>query len=285
MKFTVVTGLSGAGKTQVLKFLEDIGFFCIDNMPPILIPQIAKFFFSASGKFEKIAIVTDTRVGDMINELLSNLEALKKSGYQYTLLFIDADDDVLIKRYKESRHAHPVESDEGLIGSIRYERKVLEKLYNEADHIINTSTLELYELNKKLRKIFSEDKEGAIKVNIIPFGFKYGLPPDSDLVFDVRCFPNPFYIPELKHKTGNDKEVRDFVMGFEETKKFYSQLLDMISGLLPLYYDEGKESITISIGCTGGKHRSVTIANKLGEDLKEKGYEVNMIYRDISRGK
>ena len=286
MKLTVVTGLSGAGKTEVLKYLEDNDFFCVDNLPPVLIPQLAELFFSAKGEFAKIALGIDARVGEMINELMSNLEALRKSGYQYTLLFVDADDDVLIKRYKETRHSHPIDSDEGLLGSIKFERKVLEKLYNEADYVINTSHLEIYELHKELRKIcMGDNNEGTIKVNIIPFGFKYGLPLDSDLVFDVRCFPNPFYIPELKNKTGNDKEVYDYVMSFSETEKFYLKMLDMISDLLPLYYDEGKETITISIGCTGGKHRSVSIANRLGNDLKNKKYEVNMIYRDISRGK
>lgn len=286
MKFTVVTGLSGSGKTQVLKFLEDNGYFCIDNLPPVLIPKLAELFFTTNPKFDKVALVIDMRVGEMINELLSNLEELKKSGYHYTLLFVNASDETLIKRYKETRHSHPIESDEGLVGSIRLERQMLDKIYNEADYVIDTSNLELYELWKKLKKIYtSECDEDRTKINIIPFGFKYGLPIDADLVFDVRCFPNPFYIPELKNKTGNDKEVYDFVMGFNETQKFYKQLYEMISDLLPLYYDEGKESVTIAIGCTGGKHRSVTLANKLGEDLKKKGYNVNTIYRDLEKGK
>lgn len=287
MQFTVVTGLSGSGKTQVLKFLEDIGFFCIDNLPPALIPKLSELLFTTNDKFEKVALAIDMRVGDMIDELLPNLEDLKKRGYQYTLLFINADDDVIIKRYKETRHAHPTESDDGLIGSIRLERQGFEKIYNEADYVINTSNLTVAELHKKLKKIYKNDgdEEGSIKVNIIPFGFKYGLPMDADLVFDVRCFPNPFYIPELKEKTGNDKEVQDFVMSAPQTQKFYKQMYEMIYDLLPLYYDEGKESVTIAIGCTGGKHRSVTLANMLGEDLEKDKYEVTMIYRDISKGR
>ena len=287
MQFTVVTGLSGSGKTQVLKFLEDIGFFCIDNLPPALIPKLSELLFTTNDKFEKVALAIDMRVGDMIDELLPNLEDLKKRGYQYTLLFINADDDVIIKRYKETRHEHPTESDDGLIGSIRLERQGFEKIYNEADYVINTSNLTVAELHKKLKKIYKNDgdEEGSIKVNIIPFGFKYGLPMDADLVFDVRCFPNPFYIPELKEKTGNDKEVQDFVMSAPQTQKFYKQMYEMIYDLLPLYYDEGKESVTIAIGCTGGKHRSVTLANKLGEDLEKDKYEVTMIYRDISKGR
>ena len=287
MLFWVVTGLAGSGKTQVLKFLEDIGFFCIDNLPPALIPKLSELLFTTNGRFEKVALAIDMRVGDMIDELLPNLEDLKKRGYQYTLLFINADDDVIIKRYKETRHAHPTESDDGLIGSIRLERQRFGKIYNEADYVINTSTLSIAELHKKLKKIYKNDgnAEGSIKVNIIPFGFKYGLPMDADLVFDVRCFPNPFYIPELKEKTGNDKEVQDFVMSAPQTQKFYKQLYEMIFDLLPLYYNEGKESVTIAIGCTGGKHRSVTLANRLGEDLKKDKYDVTMIYRDISKGR
>ncbi len=287
MQFTVVTGLSGSGKTQVLKFLEDKGFFCIDNLPPALIPKLSELLFTTNGKFSKVALVIDMRVGDMIDELLSNLEDLKKRGYSYTLLFINASDEVLIKRYKESRHLHPTVSDEGLLGSIHFERKRLAKIYNEADYVINTSDLSVADLQKKLKKIYAngEDKEDSIKVNIIPFGFKYGLPPDSDLVFDVRCFPNPFYIPSLKEKTGNDKEVQEFVMRSPQTQKFYRQMYEMIYDLLPLYYDEGKSSVTIAIGCTGGKHRSVTLANLLGEDLKKAGYDITMIYRDIAKGK
>ena len=287
MQFTVVTGLSGSGKTQVLKFLEDKGFFCIDNLPPALIPKLSELLFTTNGKFSKVALVIDMRVGDMIDELLSNLEDLKKRGYSYTLLFINASDEVLIKRYKESRHLHPTVSDEGLLGSIHLERKRLAKIYNEADYVINTSDLSVADLQKKLKKIYAdgEDKEDSIKVNIIPFGFKYGLPPDADLVFDVRCFPNPFYIPSLKEKTGNDKEVQEFVMRSPQTQKFYRQMYEMIYDLLPLYYDEGKSSVTIAIGCTGGKHRSVTLANLLGEDLKKAGYDITMIYRDIAKGK
>ena len=287
MQFTVVTGLSGSGKTQVLKFLEDKGFFCIDNLPPALIPKPSELLFTTNGKFSKVALVIDMRVGDMIDELLSNLEDLKKRGYSYTLLFINASDEVLIKRYKESRHLHPTVSDEGLLGSIHLERKRLAKIYNEADYVINTSDLSVADLQKKLKKIYAngEDKEDSIKVNIIPFGFKYGLPPDADLVFDVRCFPNPFYIPSLKEKTGNDKEVQEFVMRSPQTQKFYHQMYEMIYDLLPLYYDEGKSSVTIAIGCTGGKHRSVTLANLLGEDLKKAGYDITMIYRDIAKGK
>lgn len=285
MQFTVVTGLSGSGKTQVVRFLEDMGFFCIDNLPPALIPKFAEMFFTANIKYEKVAFVIDTRVGEMINELLSNLAVLKGNGYNYTLLFMDARDEVLVKRYKETRRTHPVASDSGLLDSIRRERKMLAKLYSAADVIIDTSDMSVNQLNAKLRETFPADgNSGRITVNVVAFGFKYGLPADADLVFDVRCFPNPFYVDELKKKTGNDREVQEYVMASEQSKSFFEKLDDMIKMLMPLYIEEGKASVTIAIGCTGGKHRSVTFANKLGDSLKEAEYCVNMIYRDISKG-
>lgn len=286
MQFTVVTGLSGSGKTQVVRFLEDMGFFCIDNMPPVLIPKFADMFFSANGKFEKVAFVVDIRVGDMFNELLHELKLLKDSGYPYTLLFLNADDKTLIKRYKESRRTHPISSTKGLLDSIHQEREMLEKLYGEADYIIDTSNLRLAELSQKLKEIYinGDNTANDITINIIAFGFKYGIPLDTDLMFDVRCFPNPFYIDELKELTGNDKEVQEYVMSFSESQQFMTKLCDMINFLIPLYAEESKTSLTIAIGCTGGKHRSVTMANKLGENLKEKDYLVNMNYRDIEKG-
>lgn len=287
MQFTVVTGLSGSGKTQVLKFLEDKGFFCIDNLPPALIPKLSELLFTTNDRVDRVALVIDMRVGEMIDGLLGMLDDLKKKGHSCTLLFVNARDEVLIKRYKETRHNHPVDSVDGLIGSINLEREKLEKIYNEADYVIDTSDLNVSELYKHLKKIYSDktDKGERISVNIIPFGFKYGLPIDADLVFDVRCFPNPFYIPELKEKTGNDKEVRDFVMKSPEAKRFYNQLYEMLSHLLPLYYDEGKASVSVAIGCTGGKHRSVTFSNILADALKKDGFLVNVVYRDINKGK
>ncbi len=286
MQFVVVTGMSGSGKTQVLRFFEDKGFFCIDNMPPVLIEKFVEISFSASGKFDKIALVIDARVGDMINQLIDNIKMLREGGYHCKLLFLNAKDEVLIKRYKEARKAHPIQSELGLLGSIKEERKMLDALYAEADVVIDTSNLTMIELNKKLENLYygKDSENSGIRVNMLAFGFKYGIPLDADLVFDVRCFPNPFYIDELKTKTGNDKEVQDYVMSFEETKTFFEKLKDMMFYLMPLYSEEGKTNITIAIGCTGGKHRSVTIANKLGEEMSKKGYSVNMIYRDISRG-
>lgn len=283
MQFTIVTGLSGAGKTQVIRFLEDTGFFCMDNLPPAIIPQLAEMFFSINGKYDKVAFVIDSRVGDMISELLDNLKILKDNGYEYKLLFVTARDEVLVKRYKETRRTHPIASSGGLLESIAVEREMLGVIYHEADAVIDTSDYTLSQLSKRLREIYQDGVKDEFKVNIMSFGFKYGIPIDSDLVFDVRCFPNPFYVDKLKQKTGNDKEVQDFVMSAESSKKFLKKLQEIIKFLLPLYIEEGKNSLTISVGCTGGKHRSVTMANKLADALS--GYNVNVIHRDIKRSK
>ena len=283
MQFTIVTGLSGAGKTQVMRFLEDAGFFCIDNLPPVIIPQLASMFISINGKYDKVAFAIDSRVGDMIGDLLGNLKILKENGYEYKLVFVDASDEVLVKRYKETRRHHPISSGMGLLDSIKKEREMLSKIYQEADEVIDTSNFTLEQLSRALRKIYFEDKNAYFTVNIMSFGFKYGIPLDADLIFDVRCFVNPFYVDELKDKTGNDKEVRDYVMNTKTAKKFMDKLINMIKFLLPLYIEEGKTSLTIAIGCTGGKHRSVTMANVLSEELE--GYSKNLIHRDILRGK
>lgn len=283
MHFTIVTGMSGAGKTQVIRFLEDAGFFCMDNLPPAIIPQLAKMFFSINGKYDKVAFVIDSRVGEMIGDLLDNLEILRENNYDCKMLFVTARDEVLVKRYKETRRIHPISSSLGLLDSIKKERKMLEKIYNEADAVIDTSDFSLSQLSKSLREIYNHVTVDTFSINVMSFGFKYGIPLDADLVFDVRCFANPFYVEELKNKTGNDKEVQDYVMNSESAKGFMDRLCDMIKYMMPLYIEEGKSSLTVTIGCTGGKHRSVTMANLLAKSLD--GYNVNIIHRDISRSK
>lgn len=286
MEFAVITGLSGSGKTQVARFLEDSGYFCIDNLPPMLIPKFAEMLFSVNSKYDKAAVVIDTRVGDMINELLDNLQIVKRSGHNYRLIFMQASDDALVKRYKETRRMHPMQSENGLLSSIKKERALLGKLYDAADVVIDTSELSVNDLYERLREVFSENSaKHKMKINILAFGFKYGLPMDADLVFDVRCFLNPFYIDSLRELTGNDRRVQDYVLSEDSAKEFLKKLTDMLSLLLPLYAEEGKANTTVAIGCTGGKHRSVTFANKLGEALAELEYDVNMIYRDIEKGK
>lgn len=285
MQFTIVTGLSGSGKTQVVRYLEDMGYFCIDNLPPALIPQFAEMFVSVNVKYEKVAFVIDTRVGDMINELLDNLNVIKESGYKYKLIFMQASDEVLIKRYKETRRTHPVKDENGLLSSIQSERKMLEGLYYAADEIIDTSDLSVNGLYTRLNEIFSDNDSPTMAINVVAFGFKYGMPADADLVFDVRCFPNPFYVDELKQKTGNDKAVQDYVLSSSKSVEFLDKLREMVLMLIPLYIEEGKASTTVAIGCTGGKHRSVTFANKLSDRLEEEGYSINRIYRDIEKGR
>lgn len=283
MQYTIVTGMSGSGKTRVIRYLEDMGYFCIDNMPPVLIPKFSEMLTSVNGKFTNVALVVDIRVGDMINELLEQVRILKESGYDSRLLYLDADDETLVKRYKETRRQHPLEGPAGLLAAIQQERKMLEKLYAAADYVIDTSKYTNQNLLNKLKEIYSEDARQRLVINVMAFGFKYGIPLDADLVFDVRCFPNPFYIDELKKKTGNAKEVQDYVLSFPTAVSFLEKLEDMMKFMIPLYVEEGKVSLTIAIGCTGGKHRSVTMANKLAECLKKEEYEVNTTYRDVGR--
>ena len=284
LKLIIITGMSGSGKTQAMRFFEDREYFCIDNIPPVLISRLLEVFAYIGDDKRKIALVIDMRVGEMINELLTQIKLLRENGYSCELLFMDAQDEALVKRYKETRRAHPIKSQGGLLESIHAERKMLKELYNAADNVIDTSHIKSADLYKKLQETYFEtNKKDSLIINVMAFGFKYGTPLDADLVFDVRCFPNPFYVAELKEKTGNDKEVQDYVMNSEESVKFMEKLIDMIKFMVPLYSDEGKSSLTIAIGCTGGRHRSVTMANKLADSLDEDNYIVNRIYRDIQR--
>jgi len=283
MQFTIITGMSGSGKTRVIRFLEDMGYFCIDNMPPMLIPKFSEMLTTATGKFNNVALVIDVRVGEMIGELAMQINDLKLKGYDVRVVFLTADDATLVKRYKETRRSHPIYNPNGLLASIRQERTMLEKLYVSSDHVIDTSNFSNNDLLEALKEIFGDDNKKSFVVNVMAFGYKYGMPMDADLVFDVRCFPNPFYIDELKYKTGNDKEVQDYVLQFPEARTFLDKLCDMMDFMIPLYEEEGKVSITIAIGCTGGKHRSVTMTNKLADHLKEKGNKVEVSYRDMGR--
>ncbi|NDO18248.1 RNase adapter RapZ [Lachnospiraceae bacterium MD329] len=284
MQYTIVTGMSGSGKTRVIRYLEDMGYFCIDNMPPVLIPKFSEMLSSVNGNFNNIALVIDIRVGDMINELLAQIKDLKDKGYDCRLLYLNADDETLVKRYKEQRRPHPLDNANGLLASIQQEREMLTALYNAADSVIDTSRLSAQDLLKELKELYaSKDAKQGLEINVMAFGFKYGMPLDADLVFDVRCFPNPFYIDELKHKTGNDKDVQDYVMSFKTAEEFMEKLQDMMAFMIPLYIEEGKVSLSIAIGCTGGKHRSVTMTNRLADYLKTLDYSVNVTYRDIGR--
>ena len=284
MRLVIVTGMSGAGKSTALKMLEDMGYFCVDNLPVPLIPKFAELLAVPGTEMNKAALGVDIRSGQSFQELANVLKVLDEGGCQYEILYLESSDDVLVKRYKETRRMHPIENTNGLLASIRQERKMLSALYEASDYVIDTSHLTAQGLLQELKEIYaSGDTKQGLEINVMAFGFKYGMPLDADLVFDVRCFPNPFYIDELKHKTGNDKEVQDYVMSFPKSVTFMEKLEDFMEFMIPLYIEEGKISLTIAIGCTGGKHRSVTMTNKLADYLKSCDYMVNVSYRDMGR--
>ena len=284
MHLTIVTGMSGAGKTQALRFFEDLGRFCIDNLPPVLMPKLMELYKSIGGEAATVVLVIDARVGSMIKELLSQITAIRNSGHQCDVLFLDATSEALVSRYKETRRTHPLDLQGGLLETIEEERNILKERYDFADVVIDTSDMKLKELHERLKSIYASGKlVKTMNVNVMAFGFKYGAPVDADLVFDVRFLPNPFYIEELKPKTGNDTEVQEYVMQFNESRIFLKKLEEMIEFLLPLYVEEGKTSLTVAIGCTGGKHRSITMANKLADKVRNLGYEANPVYRDIGK--
>lgn len=283
MRFVIVTGLSGAGKTQAMRSLEDIGYFCVDNLPPTLIPKFAEACFQTGGKIDKIALVMDIRGGTFFDALFESLKSLEEQEYQYEILYLDASDEVLIKRYKESRRKHPLAPEGRVIQGITLERNKLSELRNRANNIIDTTKLSIWDLRQKITEIYGEEGQIEIElmITVLSFGFKYGIPVDSDLVFDVRFIPNPFYIPELKQFSGNDEPVRDYVLKHDVTQNFINKMEDMLKFLIPNYVKEGKRQLIISIGCTGGRHRSVAIANALYEILKKDGQKVSVEHRDI----
>ena len=283
MRFVIVTGMSGAGKTTVLKFLEDINFFCVDNLPPALIPKFAELCFEQGNDISKIALGIDIRGGSLFGDLFAGLDQLKKSGYDYEILFLEAKDDILIKRFKETRRNHPL-SKNSIEKGINEERNVLHEVKSKAKYIIDTSSLLTRELKAQINSIFVDNKEfESLIITVNSFGFKYGIPVDSDLVFDVRFLPNPYYISELKELTGNDSPVSDYVMGFKESSIFLEKLTDMIEFLIPQYIKEGKTQLVVSIGCTGGKHRSVTLANAWYHALIAKNHSVLIKHNDIDK--
>ncbi len=284
MRFVIVTGMSGAGKSSVLKFLEDINFFCVDNLPPALIPKFAELCFEQGGEIDKVAIGADIRGGKLFSDLFSVLSILEQQGYQYEILFLDASDHVLIKRYKETRRNHPLSRGGSVADGILKEREILKEVREKATYIIDTSQTLIRELKEQINHIFLENRQfESLMITVCSFGFKYGIPVDSDLVFDVRFLPNPFYIQELKELTGNDAPVFDYVMGFKESKIFLDKLVDMVEFLIPQYIKEGKTNLVIAIGCTGGRHRSVTLANALYRALEEKEHNILLKHNDVEK--
>ncbi|NLK97715.1 MAG: RNase adapter RapZ [Epulopiscium sp.] len=284
MRFVIVTGMSGAGKSTAAKMLEDLGFFYVDNLPPALIPKFAEICSNPGSEIDKVVVGIDTRGGKLFSDLFDGLEALKSKGFSYEILFLDASDDVLIKRFKETRRKHPLIDSERINVGIEKEREILKEVKEKSDYIIDTSNILTRQLKEELYHIFVEEKPfESLMITVLSFGFKYGIPNDSDLVFDVRFIPNPYYIPDMRHKTGNDKEVQEYVMHWEESQTFLSKMEDLVEFLIPNYIKEGKNQLVISIGCTGGKHRSVTLANALYETLKKKGHRTIINHRDIDK--
>ena len=288
MRFVVLTGMSGAGKSTALKMLEDMGYFCADNIPVQLISKFAELTvgnITGNTEIDKVALGVDIRSGDNLKEMESVFEELQSRGFPYEIMFLDSSDDILIKRFKETRRSHPLSGGERVEQGIAMERNRLAFLKKRADYILDTSQLLTRELKQELENIFVNNREfKSLFVTILSFGFKYGIPTDSDLVFDVRFIPNPYYVDELKGLNGNDKAVQDFCMGYEVARVFIDKLDEMLKFLIPNYIDEGKNQLVISVGCTGGKHRSVTLANELFKRLKDnEQYGIKIEHRDIDK--
>jgi UPF0042 nucleotide-binding protein len=285
MDIMIVTGMSGAGKTAALKCLEDLGYYSIDNLPASLLPDVADLSVPRVEALERIALVMDVRGGSSFKTLYSALRELRSKDLQYRIIFLDASDNVLIRRFSETRRIHPLGS-EGLrvIDTISEERKLLEKLYELADVVIDTSDLNIYELRDKLKAAVPDTVEpDTVNIALISFGYKYGLPLDADIIIDVRFLPNPYWVEEFKDLNGLDSRLVDYVMDFESAREFLNSFVDMIESLIPLYQFERKYYLTIGVGCTGGKHRSVVIANELTSRLTKDGYPVGVSHRDIDK--
>lgn len=283
MDFLIITGMSGAGKSEAVRILEDMGYYCMDNVPPILLSQIASLIDSATIPIKKVAFVVDIRGREFFDSFFSGIEALKEKGIHPKILFMDAQDYILINRYKELRRPHPLSKD-GLIQSgIDREREMLSDIRWEADYLIDTSHLKKSDLKIEMQKIFQEEDISNLTITICSFGFKYGTLTDADLIFDVRFIPNPYYIAELKPQTGLDEAVKAFVLKNEITEKFLEKITDLLTFLIPHYTEEGKSGLIIGIGCTGGRHRSVAIAGEIKEILEENGERVVLTHRDIKK--
>lgn len=284
MRFVIVTGLSGAGKTEATRSLEDLGYFCVDNLPPTLIPKFAEACMQSNGKIDKVALVIDIRGGIFFDDLFESLKYLRDNEFKYEILFLEASDEVIVKRFKESRRSHPLSPDGRIVTGIDSERRKLRELKDRADNIVDTSKYAIKDLREKLNKFYGDGRQiqENLSITVLSFGFKYGIPTDADLVFDVRFIPNPFYIPELKPFSGNDEPVKDYVLVQEETKGFLVRLEDMLRFLIPNYVKEGKRQLIVAIGCTGGRHRSVAIANETYELLNKDGFKATIEHRDVN---
>ena len=285
MQFVIVTGMSGSGKSTAVNVLEDIGYYCVDNMPPELMVKFAEICDQSEGKIDKVAFVADIRGGDLFLKLRDAVGEMKQLGVNMKILFLDSSDEAITRRYKETRRKHPL--DEVSFGNIKTaidkEREFLRGIRDKVDYYIDTSNTSTAEFKERIYSIFLETGEDSMRIEVRSFGFKYGTMHDADLMFDVRCLPNPFYIPELKMKTGLDSEVSGYVMKFEQSQQLLDKLNDLVDFLLPLYKKEGKAQLVIAFGCTGGKHRSVTFAEAVGKHLREGGHRIRLSHRDIEK--
>jgi RNase adapter protein RapZ len=282
LRFVIITGMSGAGKSQAVHSFEDLGYFCIDNLPPLLIPKFAELAIQSGGKINRIALVSDIRGGEFFASLSEALLELEEVGLDYEILFLEADDNILIRRFKETRRRHPLASQGSITEGIKEERNLLADIRGKADKVIDTTELSPQQLKEEITSLYALDSEQEnILITLVAFGFKYGIPLDADLVFDVRFLPNPHYVETLRPMTGNDEEVKNYVWKWAITHKFFQKLVDLIEFLVPCYVKEGKPQLVIAVGCTGGKHRSVTVVNELEKILKGKNYKIIKESRDI----
>lgn len=284
MEFLIVTGLSGAGKTQAAHFLEDMGYYCVDNMPSALLQPFAEFCIASQGRFTKVALVTDVRAHESFEQLFRALDSLHALDCTFRILFLEAPESTLIRRYKETRRRHPLtEPGKTVQAALREEIALLQPVRDRADYIINTQNLTLAQLHKKLCRLFTETGEAKLPINVVAFGYKYGIPIDADLVLDVRFLPNPYYIEELKGLSGLDQPVFDFVMQQPDTAEYIRLLTAFIDFQLPRFREEGKPALTVAVGCTGGRHRSISVARALTDHLLEHGQNARLICRDLER--
>lgn len=285
MELLIVTGMSGAGKSQAANSLEDMGYYCVDNIPPAIIPSFVELSAVKGEALNKIAIVTDVRGGSLFADISNVLTNFRNNKIEYKILFLDASDEVLVKRYKENRRKHPLSADGQLsiLQAVRKEREILKSIRVGADYVIDTSHISIAQLKNNLSDIFFGSISNTLKISCKSFGFKYGADTEADLVFDVRCLPNPFYVEDLKPKTGLQKAIQDYVMATKESKEFFERLVAFVDTAVPLYAKEGKSQLVIAFGCTGGKHRSVTFAELVGKHLKENNYDCIISHRDIHK--
>lgn len=282
-RIIIVTGMSGSGKTQACRYLEDLGYFCVDNLPPVFIPKFVELCTHAAGHFNKMVFVVDTRSREFFDDLVQVLDDMDKANLDYEMLFMDAGDDVIIRRYKETRRRHPMAPSTRISDGVFKERKRLEGVRSKATYIIDTSNLSKAELREKIQRLFGNGDGDSMSISVLSFGFKFGMPLDADMVLDVRFLPNPFYVPDMRHKSGSVPEVAAYIEEKPVTQEYLKRLDSFVDFLVPQYVREGKSQLVIAIGCTGGMHRSVFVAKHIFDLLAKKGYAVNLEHRDLMK--